>query len=168
MVSDHIPQSSVAKVLEALDLAGLRVAVSAVDAARMEQAPGCLVAFPEALRQALQAFLTNRQGSSASANDAPSGLLFEVPEAHGLPEDPDGDQVAQALRSYLKEDAEAEIVLLTPSTIQEERYRFTPEYGEDLGVNWVFRIRMPRTFDVLTWAIVDTTGRRPAYAYCVE
>jgi hypothetical protein len=134
----------------------------------MENSAGCEVVFPEALRQAIQAFLSERRGSSQAANDSPYGLIFDVPEAHGLLPNPNPEQVAQVLSSYLKSDTDAEIVLLTEATIKEDRYRFTPEYGESLEANWVFRIRLPNTLNVMIWAIVDKAGQEAPYAYCVE
>ena len=168
MSSDSTLQSLISQVLQDLDLAGLRVVATATDVHRMEQSPGCAVTFPESLRRALQAFLTSRRGSSESANDAPCGLIFDVPDAHGLPANPNGEQVAEVLRSYLKKDDHAEVVLLTQTTVQQEKYRFAPEYGESLETNWVYRILLPSTFDVLAWAIVNKTGQQPAYAYCMD
>lgn len=168
MASNNVPQTATSKVLEDLGLEELRVVACATDVASMESSAGCAVVFTEALRQALHAYLNDRRGSSPSANDSPCGLIFDVPEAHGLPPNPDAEQVAQVLRTYLKKDAEAEVVLLTQATIKEERYRFTPEYGESLQANWVFRFRLPNTLNILTWAIVDRTGQNPPYAYCVE
>ena len=168
MASDSSLQSLIVQVLHDLDLAGLRVVATEADVHRMEQSTGCAVTFHESLQQALQAFLTSRRGSSEAANDSPCGLIFDIPDAHGLPSKPDGDQVAQVLRSYLKEDDRAEVVLLTQTTIEQERYRFTPEYGESLETNWVYRILLPQTFDILTWVVVDKTGQEPAYAYCME
>ena len=168
MVSNNVPHSLTSKVLEELGMEGLRVVASVDDVSRMESSAGCAVVFSEALRQALQAFLNDRRGSSQSANDSPCGLVFAVPEAPGLPPNPDAEQVAIVLRSYLNKDTDAEIVLLTQATIEEERYRFTPEHGESLDMNWVFRIRLPHTLNILIWAIVDRTGQKLPYAYCIE
>ncbi len=167
MASNNVPPSP-AMVLEELGLEGLRVVTSKTDVFRMENSAGCAVLFCEALRRAIQAFLSDRRGSSQAANDSPYELIFDVPEAHGLLPNPDPEQVAQVLRCFLKNDADAEIVLLTQATITEDRYRFTPEYGESLEANWVFRIRLPNTLNVMIWAIVDKTGQKCPYAYCVE
>lgn len=156
---------AVAEVLAELQLVGLKVVANPADVRQMEQSVGCAVPFPDALRQAVRAFLTDRNGSTGAGHDSVCGLLFDVPEDHGLPAKPTADQVAEVLRGYLTTDPEAEVVLLTAATVREEEYRFTPEYGESTEANWVFRVRLPRTLDLLFWAVVDKTGGKPAYAY---
>lgn len=168
MAIDAIPAEQVAAAVASAGVPGLHVVASAADVARIEHASGCQVKFPEAVRQAVLAFLKDRRGSGQAGKDAPLDLVIDVPEAHGLPASPSETQASDVLRGYLQQDPRAELVLLTPTTVGEEKYRFLPEYGETLDQHWVFRIILPQTFDLMSWVVVDITGRAPAYAYAIE
>lgn len=168
MAIDAMPPEHVAAAVASAGVPGLHVVASAADVTRIESTPGCQVRFPDAVRQAVLAFLEDRRGSGHGGEDAPLDLVIDVPEAHGLPASPSEVQAGDVLRGYLQHDAGAEIVLLTPTTVREERYRFLPEYGESLDKNWVFRIILPKTFDLMSWVIVDITGHVPPYAYAIE
>ena len=143
----------------------LKVVYDAADMAAMER--DSAVKFADALQQALDAVLHNAQGSS-SGHDAVISLILDAPDQYDLPAHVTLTDAAQKLAELINTDAEAEVVLLTPATLKEARYRFEPEYGESTRDNWVFRLRLPTTLNVLIWAIVDKTGTKPAYAYSFE
>ena len=168
MPIDAIPAEQMVASLQAVGVPGLRVVASAADVSGIEANPNCKVRFNEAVSQAVKAFLSQRSGSGQGGKDAPVDIVLDMPEAHGLPATPTAAQVEDVLRGYLAQDEGAELVLLTPATVQEERYRFTPEYGEALDTHWVFRIILPNTFDIMAWAVVDIEGKAPAYAYGIE
>lgn len=155
-------------ILETLGLRGLTVVADPSGIAALESSQGCLFRFPEALKAAICAFCSNASGSGSAGEDSPLGLILATPEAHGLVGDASAAAAAEVLTSYLKTDPEGEVVLLTAETLANERYRFRPEYGESTEENWVFRFRLPTKLDIMIWAVVDKTGARPAYAYCVE
>jgi hypothetical protein len=168
MPIDNVANEQVASAVASAGVPGLRVVASATDVARMERDPACKVRFTDAVRLAVEAFLGDRRGSGQAGRDAPLDLVIETPEAHGLPPRPTDAQAGEVLRGYLRRDAGAALVLLTPVTLREPQYQFTPEYGEAVDRHWVFRIMLPDSFDLMTWAVVDITGQAPSYAYTIE
>ena len=151
--------------LRAVGLPGLKVMADAQDVAAQESKPGCRVKFAEALRLALEAFMTSSSGSPDQGHDSAVHVIRSMPEAYNLAAQPSDAEVAEALRKILANDLRAQIVLLTPKTIVRQEYRFLPEYGESIDENWVFRIMAPANWPLLQWAIVDLSGERPAYSY---
>ena len=124
------------------------------------------VSFEDGLRAAIAAFLNDEKGTGAG--NSPLALIMADPEAHGLASDANAAACSDKLLEYLKSDSKAEIVLLTSSTMANEKYRFGPEEGENTYDNWVFRFMLPATFDILMWSIVNKEGAKPAYCYSVE
>lgn len=159
---------SVQDVLKQIGAHQLTLVVDEHDAAQLEQSPGNQYSLADALGLAIVALITNERGSPENGHDAPLGLLLADPSAHGLPNYAKVVQASAKMRDYLVTDPEAVIALLTPTTIQHAPYQFTPEYGESLADNWVFRIALPTTLDVLIWAVVDKTGKQAPYCYCIE
>ena len=159
---------SVQDVLGQVGAHRLTVVADELDTAQFEKSPGNQYTLADALGHAIIALITNERGSPENGHDAPLGLLLDDPRAHGLPNHATVLQASAKMRDYLISDIKAVIVLLTPTTIQQAAYQFTPEYGESLIDNWVFRVILPTTLDVMIWAIVDKTGKRTPYCYCIE
>lgn len=160
--------SAVGEALAALDLSGLAVVADPDAVTALEQTPGCRIGFAAALRLALEAFLGDRRGSPGQGHDSAMDLVRAAPDAYGLDSDPSDAAITQTLRRLLAEDAQARIVLLSAKTIQDPTLRFLPEYGEDIATLWVFRILAPSGWPSLQWAIVDPSGKTPAYSYGFE
>ncbi len=154
--------------LAELGLQNVTLVADPGDAVKLEESPGNRFSLRAALKLAIDAYLTDTQGSPDQGGDAPLGLITTAPDMHGLAADASVADASAKLRSYLAADPQAVLALLTPNIVAQERFRFTPEYGESLADNWVFRIILPTTLNVLTWVVVDKTGERPAYSYCIE
>lgn len=155
----------IAPVLTAIGLPALRVVADQEGIAALEGQPGGKYTFAEALKLALEAFLSNGRGSSEHAHDSAVEVVRSDPESFGLGASPSAAEIAEALRSLLGSDPEAQIVLLTAATIKQEAYRFLPEFGESITENWVFRIIAPASWPLLQWSIVDVRGETPAFSY---
>jgi hypothetical protein len=154
--------------LNAVGLPTLKVVADQGDVAAMERTPGCKIRFPEALRLALEAFLTDERGSLDAGHDSALDVVRDAPDSFGLGPSPTDTVITEALRRVLNDDPKAEIVLLTPATLKQEAYRFPPEYGESTAENWIFRIIAPASWPFLQWAIVDPRGERSAYSYMFD
>lgn len=163
-----LPGGAVQAALAAVGLPKLQVVADPADVAAMAGRPGCRVLFAEALRLALEAFLTDGRGSPDAGHDSALDVVRDAPESFGLAPDPSDAQISTALRRILADDPKAAIVLLSPATLKQEAYRFPPEYGERTEENWVFRIIAPASWPFLQWAIVDPRGERPAYSYMFD
>lgn len=163
-----MPDPAIVPILAELGLPDLTVIADPGDVLALEATPNCAVTFPESLRLGIEAFLGNPDGSPQGGHDAPLGLLLETPAMYGLGDDATAEAASAKLAEFLRTDPEAAVVLLTPATTKLDQYRFPPEYGESLDANWVYRILLPTTFDLLIWSIVDLTGSQPAYCYSYE
>lgn len=152
-------------VLTTIGLPALRVVADQEGIAALEGHPGGKYTFAEALKLALEAFFSNGRGSSEHAHDSAIEMVRSDPESFGLGANPSAADIAEALRSLLAGDPEAQIVLLTDATIKQDAYRFLPEFGESITENWVFRIMAPGAWPFLQWSIVDVRGETPAYSY---
>lgn len=159
---------SIRATLAQLKLHNVSFVADKGDAQQLAQSPCNRYTADEALALAIIAFLHDDHGSPGSYGDSPLGLILTAPEQHGLPPDVKKSVASTKLREYLTGDPQATIALLTPQIVAQARFRFTPEYGESLAENWVFRFLLPTTLDVLIWVVVDKTGGRPPYSYCIE
>jgi hypothetical protein len=142
-----------------------RIVIDTVDAANKERSSR--LDRNEALRLATEAFATDQTGSG-SGDDSVVGLVLSQPENFGLTDSATARQASDALRKLLADDPDAEIVLLSPATLAQDAYRFPPEYGDSTDDNWVFRVILPNTLDVLIWTVVPEPGGRAPYAYTFE
>ena len=141
----------------------VKVVADADDVETWEQnAP---VKFAAALKQALEAFAVTHNSGPSTERVSPLDLILQTPQAYGLDETTPVAAATALLRAYLAADQSAEVALLTPTVMQQQEYRTPPGLGESLTDNWVFRIRLPNTFNRLIWCIVDRFGRHPAYSY---
>lgn len=157
--------SDVQAVLDTVGLPELHVVADPNDIATLEAQPDSQYTFAEALRLGLEAFLSNSSGSPDQGHDSAFDVVRSSPDSFGLAANPSDAEITGALRRMLADDPKAEIVLLTPATTAQDRYRFLPEYGESITDNWVFRIIAPASWPMLQWAIVDVRGQTPAYSY---
>ena len=151
-------------VLHELNLPGLQIIADEKDIAALEGNPACRITFLEALRLALEAFMSDSRGSE-QGHDSAFDVIRSAPDGFGLGATPSDAEIREALRKVLADDPRAQVVLLTPTTIKEEKYRFQPEYGESIADNWVFRIIAPANWPFLQWSVVDIRGETPAYSY---
>lgn len=151
--------------LAAIGLPTLQVVADPEDIDALEQRPGFRIRFAEALRLALEAFLSGRRGSSEHSHDSAQDVIRAAPEDFGLDRQPTDAAIREVLRSMLANDPQAKIVLLTPATVRIDDYRFLPEQGEPIDDRWVFRIIAPSNWPFLQWSIVDPAGQAPAYSY---
>ncbi len=140
----------------------VKVVADASDVAALEQT--AQVKFADALKLALEAFAAGRQQEPVGGQLTPLDVILAAPQEHGLQETTPRSAAA-LLRAYLASDSDAEVVLLTPATAHQKKYHSLPGLGESLTDNWVFRIRLPNTFDRLIWSVVDKLGQRPTYCY---
>ncbi|MCB0166062.1 MAG: hypothetical protein KDI79_17645 [Anaerolineae bacterium] len=160
--------SGIQTVLDAVGLPELHVVADPTDSAALEGQADSQYTFAEALRLALEAFLSNSSGSPDQGHDSAFDVVRSSPDSFGLGATPSDAEITEALRRMLADDPQAEIVLLTPATTAQDKYRFTPEYGESITDNWVFRIIAPASWPMLQWAIVDVHGQTPAYSYSFD
>ncbi len=155
-------------VLAALGLPALRVIADEDGIAALERRAGGERTFAEALRLALEAFLSSDSGSPDNGHDSAVDVVRSSPDSYGLGANPSDAEVAEALRGVLADDPAARVVLLTPATLQRPEYRFTPEYGEAIDEHWVFRIIAPAAWPLLQWSVVDLRGEQAAYSYMFD
>lgn len=160
--------SDVQAVLAAVGLPGLHIVANPTDVAALEGQADGQYTLAEALQLALEAFLSNSSGSPAQGHDSAFDVVRSSPDSFGLAATPSDAEITEALRRMLADDPQAEIVLLTPATTAQDKYRFLPEYGESITDNWVFRIIAPASWPMLQWAIVDGRGQTPAYSYSFD
>ena len=160
--------SDIQAALTAVGLPGLRVVADDHNIIALEKRPQGQYTFAKALQLALEAFLGNSHGSPDQGHDSAFDVVRSSPDSFGLGATPSDAEITEALRRILADDPQAEIVLLTPATTAENKYRFTPEYGESITDNWVFRIIAPASWPMLQWAIVDVRGQTPAYSYSFD
>lgn len=164
----NAPDPAVSAALAAVGLPKLQSIADPTDIATLAAKPGWSVPFDQALRLALEAFLTNTSGSPDGGHDSAFDVVRDLPESFSLDPNPTDAAITAALRRVLADDPKAQIVLLTPATLAQETYRFPPEYGESPEESWVFRIIAPASWPFLQWAIVDPRGQRPAYSYMFD
>lgn len=156
--------TSIEDALAAMGVGGLRVVMDEAEATARDATPGVTVHLTEAFGEAVRAFLGLVPGGPQGPS-SPAALVRSMADELGLPADPDADAVAAVLRGWLTDDPHAAIVLLTPATLADERYRFPPEEGEAPARAWAFRILTPASYPGLWWAIVDPAGSEASYAY---
>lgn len=160
--------SDVQAALATVGLPTLRVVADDHNIIALEKHPNGQYTFAKALQLALEAFLSNSRGSPDQGHDSAFDVVRSSPDSFGLGATPSDAEITEALRRMLADDPQAEIVLLTPATTAQDKYRFLPEYGESITDNWVFRIIAPASWPMLQWAIVDVRGETPAYSYSFD
>lgn len=148
-------------------LGSLKVIADAQDVVAMEGNIGCKVPFADALAKALDALLSGAE-SNETAGQSLASVVRDVPGNFNLKDAPPQADVSGTIQKMLTDDKNAAVVLLTPTTLAQEKWRFPPEFGESADDNWVFRVDLPASFPGLIWAIVDVTGKTPAYSYTFD
>jgi hypothetical protein len=161
----ELKNDTIHAALAAVGLPELRVVADEKDIAAQESKPECRVTFAEALRLALEAFLADGRGSTGQGHDSALDVVRDAPESFQLGAQPSDAEISAALRKVLADDPRSLVVLLTPTTIEQQDYRFLPEYGENIAENWIFRIIAPASWPFLQWSIVDLRGETPPYSY---
>lgn len=164
MLEDCSNQPAIASVLKDLGMANLKVLAVPQDIAAREKVPGGTVTFSQAVRMAIEAFCTDAVGTG-TGYDTAYFAVKECPTDWGLPENPTREQIQSRLRQVLANNPDGKLVLLSEAVLQIEEYRFPPEQQESVTTNWVLRVIAPKEWGQLTWAIIDPTGKKPAYCY---
>ena len=132
------------------DLTQMNVTVD-LDEVNGQSSPDQIVTFLDGLAKAIVSFL-----SDGSDIESPFALIKEEPSIFGLPQNPDDAAVTQVVRDYMNRDT---AVMTLVSRGQ------TPEQGESVAENWIFRLTLGDLSDHIFWAIVDRQAVRPTYNY---
>ncbi|ADD27037.1 hypothetical protein [Meiothermus ruber] len=111
--------------------------------------------FLEALEAAITSFVEDGED-----DQSPLGLIEADPSAYDLSDEPDHEELQNAVRDFMNA-GDSQLTLITPeSPIQ-------PDGGENPSKFWVFLLQMPSLSEHRWWAIVDKNGRHDTYNYGV-
>ncbi|RIH77768.1 hypothetical protein Mcate_01147 [Meiothermus taiwanensis] len=111
--------------------------------------------FLEALEAAITSFVEDGED-----DQSPLGLIEADPSAYDLSDEPDHEELQNAVRDFMNA-GDSQLTLITPeSPIQ-------PDGGENPNKFWVFLLQMPSLSEHRWWAIVDKNGRHDTYNYGV-
>lgn len=111
--------------------------------------------FLEALEAAITSFVEDGEDGQS-----PLGLIEADPSAYDLSDEPDHEELQNAVRDFMNA-GDSQLTLITPeSPVQ-------PDGGENPSKFWVFLLQMPSLSEHRWWAIVDKNGRRDTYNYGV-
>jgi hypothetical protein len=111
--------------------------------------------FLEALEAAITSFIEDGED-----DQSPFGLIKADPAAYDLSEEPDTDELQNAVRDFMNA-GDSQLTLITPeSPIQ-------PDGGENPQKFWIFLLEMPSLSEHRWWAVVDKNGRNETYNYGV-
>ncbi len=112
-------------------------------------------AFLEALEAAICSFIEDGED-----DQSPRGLIEADPSAYDLSDEPDSEELQNAVKDFMNA-GDSQLSLITPeSPIQ-------PDGGEDPRKFWVFLLEMPSLSEHRWWAIVDKNGHNETYNYGV-
>lgn len=131
--------------LDDFSVPGLKVAVDAVELRAQKALPNA-VGFEDALRSALESFLTDGDDP-----ESPLGIVRQL-----LPAGASAAEVEAAVRDYLNRPS-TELSLMARGD--------SPEHGESVTDSWVFSLSIPDLSDHGHWAIVDRAGSEGTYNY---
>jgi hypothetical protein len=111
--------------------------------------------FLEALEAAITSFVEDGED-----DQSPLGLIEADPSAYDLSDEPDHEELQNAVRDFMNA-GDSQLTLITPeSPVQ-------PDGGENPSKFWVFLLQMPSLSEHRWWAIVDKNGRHDTYNYGV-
>lgn len=112
-------------------------------------------AFSRPSRAAITSFVEDGED-----DQSPLGLIEADPSAYDLSDEPDHEELQNAVRDFMNA-GDSQLTLITPeSPIQ-------PDGGENPSKFWVFLLQMPSLSEHRWWAIVDKNGRHDTYNYGV-
>lgn len=111
--------------------------------------------FLEALEAAIRSFIED-----SSDEQSPLGLIEADPSAHDLSEEPDREELQNAVRDYMNA-GDSQLTLITPES------PIRPDGGENPEKFWVFLLQMPTLSPHRWWAVVDKNAQHKVYNYGV-
>ncbi len=144
-------------ILDKYGIPNLHVVAAASDVREQEQMPANKVAFSQALEQALRSFFRDDDNL-----ESPRSLVIEQYELYPDEVDDAENQIREKLRHLF---GEAELHLLPNRRWRDDDDFDPPADGEPVEDNWVFSLALAKMPDYTFWAIVDRTGKTPAYNY---
>ncbi len=147
------------KLLGKLQLEGLRIVYDEGDIQEQEALPDNKLPFVDAFEAALRSFLNDDDNI-----ESPRSIVIEV--FNLFPEDVEDAEtkIQEKLRHFFRTGR----LQLLPDLIWKDDadYEFyPPEDREPTAENWIFSLSLPDLSDHIYWAIVDRTGKEPAYNY---
>lgn len=140
-------QQKIDSLLKALEVSDLTVEV----ADGLEDEAG----FLEALEKAITSLIEDGEDP-----DSPLGLIQTDPSAYDLSEEPELDEMQNAVRDFMNA-GDARLSLITPDS------PLKPDGGENPNKFWVFLLEMPTLSEHRWWAVVEKSGRKETYNYGV-
>lgn len=161
---DATEPAAAAIIDQEFGLAGLSLDADAAEIEK-QNAISPVVSFPQALREALQSYLTD-----AAHPESPQNM---VRMAHAeLAEDQfdTAEALQKAVRlkvtEYLKNGGRLFLIPLDYEQLPPDDLLFNPpEDREPSRENWIFSLSLPALSDHIYWAVVDRTAQRETYNY---
>lgn len=138
-------QQKIDSLLKALEVSDLTVEVNDI----LEDEAG----FLEALEKAITSLIEDGEDP-----ESPLGLIQTDPSAYDLSEEPELDEMQNAVRDFMNA-GDAKLTLITPDS------PLKPDGGENLNKFWVFLLEMPTLSEHRWWAVVEKSGRKETYNY---
>lgn len=111
--------------------------------------------FLEALEAAICSFIED-----SDDDESPLGLIEADPFAYDLSDEPDADELQNAVKDFMNA-GDSQLLLITPDS------PLQPDGGESPQKFWIFLLEMPTLSEHRWWAIVDKNGRHETYNYGV-
>lgn len=111
--------------------------------------------FLEALEAAIRSFIED-----SDDDESPLGLIEADPSAYDLSDEPDTDELQNAVKDFMNA-GDSQLTLITPESALQ------PDGGENPQKFWIFLLEMPTLSEHRWWAIVDKNGRNETYNYGV-
>jgi hypothetical protein len=136
--------------LDATKLGVLRVSLDDAEIKRQASSYPSTVNFGDALRAALDSFVTN-----ADDPESVRALAADLPADHPCHR----VDTARAARCLI-DDSKAMLTIVETGKLA--------EHGEEVQANWIFKLSVPSLSDHVHFAVVDRSGKTPAYNYGVN
>ena len=135
-------QQRIESLLKALEVPDLGVEVPQVNDEE---------GFLEALEAAIRSFIED-----GDDDESPLGLIQADPSAYDLSDEPETDELQNAVRDFMNA-GDSQLLLITPES------PLQPDGGENPNKFWVFLLQMPTLSEHRWWDIVDKNGRNETY-----
>lgn len=137
-------QQRIESLLKALEVPDLSVEVPSVSDEE---------GFLEALEAAIRSFIEDGED-----DESPLGLIEADPSAYDLSDEPDTDELQNAVKDFMNA-GDSQLTLITPES------PLQPDGGENPDKFWIFMLKMPTLSEHRWWAVVDKNGRNETYNY---
>jgi len=109
--------------------------------------------FLEALEAAIRSYIED-----SDDNESPLGLIEADPFAYDLSDEPDADELQNAVKDFMNA-GDSQLRFITPDS------PLQPHGGETPQKFWIFLLEMPTLSEHRWWAIVDKNEPRETYNY---